>query len=75
MSQMEPEVRTFLQKIGWTLGAGLFWLFINVLVGLKWEFAIWQPGHEARSIGFYIWFVVSLLLLLRLYYYWWKKHF
>ena len=72
---MEPEVRTFLQKIGWTIGAGLSWLLINVLVGLKWGYAIWETGHEMRSIFFYIWFVGSLLLLVRLYYYWWKKHF
>ena len=74
MSQMEPEVRAFLQKIGWTLGAGLFWLLINVLVGLKWGYAIWDAEHKVQNILFYCWFIFSLLLLLRIYHYWWKKH-
>ncbi len=74
MSEMEPEVKQFMQKIIWTLSAGLLWLLFNVLAGLKWELAFWNSAQPWKTILFYSWFIVSIVLLLRLYHRWWKDH-
>ncbi|MBE7173867.1 MAG: hypothetical protein INR73_25055 [Williamsia sp.] len=71
---IEPEVRDFLKRIMFSIGAGLAWLFINITAGI---FGGWFFFHDSPTKGnwvFYAWFLLSLGLLLRIYYRLWSKH-
>lgn len=73
MSDVEPEVRDFLQRIMWSIFAGLVWLFTNMTAGI---FSGWLFFRQSPTIGniiFYIWLLLSLLALLWFYYRTWKK--
>ena len=71
MSEMEPEVREFLQKIVWSLSAIMVWMLINILVGIKWGYALFEKGHTLGSVIFYIWIMISSYFLFRLYQKFW----
>ncbi len=71
MSEMEPEVREFLQKIVWSLSAIMVWMLINILVGIKWGYALFETGHTLGSVIFYTWIMISSYFLFRLYQKFW----
>jgi hypothetical protein len=71
MSEMEPEVRAFLQKIVWSLSAIMVWMLINILVGIKWGYALFETGHTLGSVIFYTWIMISSYFLFRLYQKFW----
>jgi hypothetical protein len=73
MSEMEPEVREFLQKIVWSLSAIMVWMLINILVGIKWGYALFEKGHTLGSVIFYIWIMISSYFLFRLYQKFWGQ--
>jgi hypothetical protein len=73
MSEMEPEVVAFLQKIVWSLSAIMVWMLINILFGIKWGYAFFEKGHTLGSIIFYIWIIISLFLLYKLYQKFWGQ--
>ena len=69
---LEPEVRAFLQKVMFSIGAGLLWLIINMTIGI---FAGWMFFYHRPTTGnyiFYAWFLISLFFLLRFLYKTWK---
>ncbi|WP_336514894.1 hypothetical protein [Pollutibacter soli] len=74
MSSMEPEVRKFLQRIGWTLTAGFLWMFLNVIFGFQLGWAFWNDKPGIGNIIFYLWLIGSFVLLIWLLIRWWKPH-
>lgn len=73
MSEMEPEVREFLQKIVWSISAIMVWMLVNILFGIKWGYAFFEKGHTLGAVIFYLWILVSLILLFRLYQKFWGQ--
>jgi Zn-dependent protease with chaperone function len=73
MSEMEPEVRDFLQKIVWSLSAIMIWMLINILFGIKWEYAFFEKGHILGAVIFYVWIIISSFFLFRLYQKFWSQ--
>ena len=72
---IEPEVRDFLKRIMFSIGAGLIWLFINMTTGI---FAGWLFFRNSPTKGnwvFYAWMVISLAVLLWFYHRLWSKRF
>jgi len=75
MSNIEPEVKDFLQRIVWSIFIGIIWLFINVTAGI---FAGWFFFYDTPTIGnyiFYTWFIISLAAMLYFFYRTWRKRF
>lgn len=73
MSNMEPEVKDFLQRIVWSIFIGIMWLFINVTAGI---FAGWFFFYDMPTVGnyiFYAWFIISLAAMLYFFYRTWRK--
>lgn len=64
---MEPEVRTFLMRLLWTIFLIMTWMLINILVGIKWGYGVIEPGHDLGTVMFYLWIGASLMLGIRLY--------
>lgn len=72
---IEPEVRKFLSNVMFSIGAGLLWLMINMVLGI---FLGWMFYLEKPTVGnyiFYIWFFVSLVALVILLFRMWRKKF
>lgn len=68
---MEPEITLFLKKILWTLSTLLLWMMVNILFGLKWEYAIPAAERALGSAIFYGWMLISLFFLFKLYKKYW----
>lgn len=75
MSSMEEDVKDFLQRIVWSISAGLIWLLINMTAGIFGGWLFFKDRPSAGNIIFYIWMIVSLAFLLRFYYRTWSKRF
>lgn len=75
MSDAEPDVTEFLQRISWSILAGLMWLFINMTAGIFSGWLFFQTKPTIGNILFYLWMVVSLVALLWFYYRTWKRKF
>jgi Na+/proline symporter len=73
MSEMEPEVRRFLQKVVWTLSGALLWLTINMFIGVYKELAFPAGKPGLWNILFYIFALVSLMLLIIYFIRLWKN--
>lgn len=73
MSEMEPEVRAFLQKIVWSISAIMVWMMINILFGIKWGYAFFDKGHTLGAIIFYAWILISIFFLVRTYKRFWGE--
>lgn len=61
---MEPEVKLYLRKVGYSFFAGLLWLLVNVTLGIYFKLAIIEKGLHWWNIVFYGWFLASIGLLL-----------
>jgi hypothetical protein len=75
MSSMEPEVREFLKKIVQSIFLGLFWLLINMTLGIYFELLFVDGRLRLSNIIFYLFFIGSLVLLIRFYIKTWKDRF
>ncbi len=72
MSEMEPEVKSFLSKISTSLSVGLLWLLINTTIGIGFNFAFFEDKPAIGNYIFYAWFLISLYLLIVFYRKKWK---
>lgn len=72
MSNSEPDVKKFFNRIVNSLAIGLLWLFINSTVGIAFNFAFFDGQPSAGNYIFYGWFLLSLALLLLYYKKKWK---
>ncbi|MEJ7674788.1 MAG: hypothetical protein WKF59_19355 [Chitinophagaceae bacterium] len=72
MSEMEPEVKSFLSKISTSLSVGLLWLLINTTIGIGFNFAFFEDKPTIGNYIFYAWFLISLYLLIGFYRKKWK---
>ncbi len=72
MSEMEPEVKSFLSKISTSLSVGLLWLLINTTIGIGFNFAFFEDKPTIGNYIFYAWFLISLYLLIVFYRKKWK---
>jgi len=67
MSDMEPDVKSFLVKIINSLAIGLIWLMVNTTIGIAFNFAFFNDKPRLGNYIFYAWFLISLFFLLRYY--------
>jgi hypothetical protein len=75
MSGLEPEVQDFLKRIVSSLFLGLFWLMLNMTLGIYFGLLFVNRKISTGNIIFYIFLLGSLFLLIRFYYRTWKKKF
>jgi len=75
VSSMEPEVKDFLKRILWTFFFGLFWLMINMTMGIYFDLLFIRVSISIGNIIFYLFSIVSLAALIWFYYKTWKKKF
>lgn len=75
MDDKETDVSDFLQRIVWSFGAGLLWLFVNMTAGIYGGWLFFNHKPTVGNIIFYCWMIVSLGFLLRFLYRTWKKKF
>ncbi len=72
MSEMEPEVRSYLAKILSSISLTLLWMLINSTIGIGLNYAFFENKPSMANYIFYIWFLLSLALLSRYLYMKWK---
>jgi hypothetical protein len=75
MSSMEPDVQEFLKKVVQSVFAGLFWLMLNMTLGIYFGFLFIKNGLSIPNLIFYSVFFVSLIILIMFYYRTWSKRF
>lgn len=70
---MEPAIREFFRRISLSLGLGIIWMAINIVIGIKFGLAFFEGHIGWGNIMFYIWAIASfaglIFLLVRI----WKK--
>lgn len=64
MSDMEPDVKSFLLRIITSISMALLWLLINCTIGIGLNFAFFEDSPAAGNYIFYGWFLISLVLLI-----------
>ncbi|WP_291908428.1 hypothetical protein [Chitinophaga sp. CB10] len=67
------ELLMYFIKIIRTVFVGLFWMLVNIFLGLYLGFAVPEESTPGRLIFFYAWLIFSLTLFI--YYIWkmWRK--
>ena len=75
MSIMEPEVKSFLKKIVLSIFVGLFWLMLNMIIGIYFGLLFIENKISIGNIIFYLIFIGSLAVLIWFYYRTWKTKF
>lgn len=75
MSIMEPEVKSFLKKIVLSIFVGLFWLMLNMIIGIYFGLLFIENKISIGNVIFYLIFISSLALLIWFYYRTWKTKF
>jgi hypothetical protein len=75
MDYFEPDVKDFLKRIVSSLFLGLFWLMLNMTLGIYFGLLFVNGKVSIGNIIFYIFLLGSLFLLIRFYYRTWKKKF
>jgi hypothetical protein len=75
MSSMEPEVKDFLKRVLWSFFFGLFWLMLNMTLGIYFGLLFINEKIRIGNIIFYLFSISSLGLLIWFYYKTWKKKF
>jgi hypothetical protein len=73
MSQMEPEVKRFLQKVVWTISGAMLWLTINMFLGIYKELGFPNGHLTLWNILFYAFSLLTLALLIIYYFRLWKN--
>ena len=72
---MEPEVRDFLTRVVWSIGAGLLYLIINSTIGIAGGWFFFADSPTLGNYIFYVWFVGTTVGLVVLMIKLWKKKF
>ncbi|WP_147243432.1 hypothetical protein [Chitinophaga flava] len=72
-NKLDRDLFWFLIKIMRTIFVGLFWMFINVFLGLYLGFGVPEESTPRRMFFFYTWFGVSLLAYLYMIWRFWRK--
>ncbi|HVI48291.1 MAG TPA: hypothetical protein VM802_25710 [Chitinophaga sp.] len=72
-NKLDRELFFFLIKIMRTIFVGMFWMLINVFLGLYLGFAVPEESTKGRMIFFYSWFVLSLAAYLYMMWRYWRK--
>ena len=75
MSQVEPEVIAFFKTIISSVFLGLFWLLINLTLGIYFGFFFIDGKISIGNILFYLFVLISFVFLVRYYIKKWKKKF
>ncbi|MFI5153786.1 MAG: hypothetical protein ACHQET_10665 [Chitinophagales bacterium] len=75
MSSIEPEARSFLRKIAWSVFFGILWMMFNMTLGIYYGLLFAENGVGIWNILYYVLFLVSLFLLIRYYLRTWKQKF
>jgi hypothetical protein len=75
MSGVEPEVQDFLKKVLRSVFFGLFWLIINMTLGIYFEFLFFEGRPSPGNILYYLFLLGSLFALVRFYYITWNRKF
>jgi hypothetical protein len=75
MDYFEPDVKDFLKRIVSSLFLGLFWLMLNMTLGIYFGLLFINEKISAGNIIFYAFLFSSLFFLIRFYYRTWKKKF
>lgn len=63
MSEMEPDIKSYLSKILSSISMTLLWLLINSTVGIGLNYAFFEKKPSPANYIFYAWFLLSLFLL------------
>jgi hypothetical protein len=72
---MEPGVREFLKRVGYSIGVGFLWLAITAIAAIKGDNAFIEGPVRIANVIFYVWFVISVILLVKLLRKIWNKEF
>jgi hypothetical protein len=75
MSEMEPEVKKFLQKVVSSIFLGMTWLTLNMTLGIFFGLLFVNDRLTVGNLIFYAFFLVSLYGLIRFYIRTWKEKF
>jgi hypothetical protein len=70
---MEPEIREFFKRISISIGLLIFWMAINLVVGIKFGYAFFEGSIHWSNIVFYVWAVASFIGLMYLCFRIWKN--
>jgi hypothetical protein len=62
---MEPGVREFLKRVGYSIGVGFLWLAITAIAAIKGDNAFIEGPVRIGNIIFYVWFVISVVILIK----------
>jgi hypothetical protein len=71
-SGIEPEVTKFMWRIIRTLVAGLIWMLIQVIAGIRTGYAFADNGLSWKNILYYCGAILSFAALLYYYYKLWR---
>lgn len=70
---MEPGIREFFRRIVSSLSLLILWMMINLILGIKLNYAFIETKIHWYNIVFYIWLMASLVALIWLCLKIWKK--
>ena len=73
MSEMEPDVRSYLSKILSSISMTMLWMLINSTIGIGLNYAFFDNKPSVANYIFYVWFLLSLAFLARYLYRKWKS--
>jgi len=70
---MNVELVMYFVKIVRTLFLGLFWMLVNVFLGLFLGFGVPDESTPGRMIFFYSWLVLTLAGYIYIVWRWWRR--
>lgn len=70
---MDPQVLAFLNRIIYTIGITVLWMFMNSTLGIMWGYAFIQDEWHWSNTLFYLFFILSLVGLIYFLIQLWKK--
>ena len=75
MSNIEPEVKAFFKTIVSSVFLGLFWLMLNLTLGIYFGLLFIKGNISVGNIVYYLFALSSFVFLIRYYIKVWKKKF
>ena len=63
MSEMEPDIKSYLSRILSSISMTILWLLINSTVGIGLNYAFFENKPSLANFIFYAWLLLSLFLL------------
>lgn len=72
-SLMEPGIREFFKRLVMSISLLILWMAINLVIGIKYNYAFYDDSMHWYNIIFYIWLVLSFILLMWIYKKIWEK--